>query len=77
MDRNRIYGVRETSPGPHSIPLPMHSEMHGHEGPAMVLLHGFGANGFTWNRWVPDLATDHRILVVEMKGAGVSPKPRG
>lgn len=77
MDRNRIYGARETSPGPHSIPLPMHSEMHGHEGPAIVLLHGFGANGFTWNRWVPDLAMDHRILVVEMKGAGVSPKPRG
>lgn len=43
----------------------------------MVLLHGFGANGHTWNRWVPELAEDHRVLVVEMKGAGSSPKPRG
>ena len=43
----------------------------------MVLLHGFGANGHTWNRWVPELAVDHRVLVVEMKGAGASPKPLG
>lgn len=62
---------------PDSLLLPLHSELHGDSGPAVVLLHGFGANGHTWNRWIPELAVDHRVLVVEMKGAGASPKPRG
>ena len=69
--------VPRLSPETPFVPLPMYSELHGDSGPAVVLLHGFGANGYTWNRWVPDLTVDHRVLVVEMKGAGSSPKPRG
>jgi pimeloyl-ACP methyl ester carboxylesterase len=56
--------------------LPLHWEVHGEEGPTLLLLHGFGTNGYTWARWISDLARDHRVLVVEMKGFGASPKPR-
>jgi len=64
-------------PTPDSLTIPLHSECHGESGPPIVLLHGFGANGFTWNRWAPKLTGTHRLVVVEMKGAGSSPKPRG
>jgi pimeloyl-ACP methyl ester carboxylesterase len=64
-------------PPPDFLKLPLHVETHGEEGPPVVLVHGFGANGFTWNRWLPQLTKTHRAVVVEMKGAGSSPKPRG
>jgi pimeloyl-ACP methyl ester carboxylesterase len=48
----------------------------GVEGPPLLLLHGFGTNGYTWNRWLPVLSRSHRIFVLEMKGFGDAPKPR-
>jgi pimeloyl-ACP methyl ester carboxylesterase len=70
------------TPGPGDAPpnflaLPLHVETHGEEGSPVVLVHGFGANGFTWNRWLPRLTRTHRAVVVELKGAGASPKPKG
>jgi pimeloyl-ACP methyl ester carboxylesterase len=41
-----------------------------------VLLHGFGANGFTWRNWLPTLNRDHRVLNVDLKGFGRSHAPR-
>ena len=58
------------------VPLPLHWEVHGEDGPPVLLLHGFGTNGYTWTRWVTALAKAHRVFVVEMKGFGASPKPR-
>lgn len=63
-------------PESESIPLPLHWEVHGENGPPVLLLHGFGTNGYTWARWVTELAKAHRVFVVEMKGFGASPKPR-
>ncbi len=48
----------------------------GDEGPPLLLLHGFGTNGYTWNRWAPELARDHRVFLVELMGFGSAPKPR-
>jgi len=59
-----------------SLELPLHWEAHGEAGPPVLLLHGFGTNGHTWNHWVGPLARRHRVLVVEMKGFGDAPKPR-
>jgi pimeloyl-ACP methyl ester carboxylesterase len=50
--------------------------VHGEEGRPILLLHGFGTNGYTWARWIAELARRHRVFVVEMKGFGASPKPR-
>lgn len=55
--------------------LPLHVEWHGKEGPPILLIHGFSTNGYTWNRWIPALSRAYRVLVVDLKGAGVSAKP--
>jgi len=69
-------GARQAPVGPPSLPLPLHSELHGEEGPPLLLIHGFGTNGYTWSRWVPNLSRDHQVHVVELKGFGDAPKPR-
>ena len=58
------------------VPIPFHVEVFGANGPPLLLLHGFGTNGYTWSRWVPILSRTHRVYVVEMKGFGDAPKPR-
>ncbi|MGH1352178.1 MAG: alpha/beta fold hydrolase [Methyloligellaceae bacterium] len=44
-------------------------------GPPLVLLHGFGANLFTWRYMFPELVKSHRVIAVDMKGFGESDKP--
>lgn len=51
-------------------------EVHGEAGPDLILLHGFGASRYTWRHWVPELARDHRLHLVDLKGFGSAPKPR-
>jgi pimeloyl-ACP methyl ester carboxylesterase len=43
--------------------------------PTVVMLHGYGANSFTWRYWAPRLARRGRILLVDLKGFGRAPKP--
>jgi pimeloyl-ACP methyl ester carboxylesterase len=45
------------------------------EGPPVLLIHGFGTNTFTWRHVAPDLARDHRVIAVDLKGFGQSDKP--
>ncbi|MDA7947650.1 MAG: alpha/beta hydrolase, partial [Hyphomicrobiaceae bacterium] len=46
------------------------------KGPAVLLLHGFGASSYTWRHVEPALvATGHRVLTVDLKGFGLSEKP--
>lgn len=59
------------------LDLPLHAEVQGEVGPPVVLVHGLGANSSTWSRWLPLLTPTHRMVMVDMKGAGSSPKPRG
>jgi len=58
------------------VPLPLHAEAFGAQGPPLLLLHGFGTNGYTWSHWVPRLSRTHRVFVVDMKGFGHARKPR-
>jgi pimeloyl-ACP methyl ester carboxylesterase len=51
-------------------------QVHG-QGPAVVMLHGFGSSLETWFRQVPLLARDHRVLVLDLKGFGFSARPPG
>lgn len=46
-------------------------------GPAIVLIHGWGANGGEWESagWVSLLATRRRVLVPDVRGHGTSSKP--
>lgn len=52
-------------------------ELAGGRGPAVVLLHGFGASSATWTPLVPLLAArGHRIVAFDRLGFGRSDRPR-
>ena len=46
------------------------------QGPPVLLLHGFGGCAYTWRYLIPPLAAAHRVLTLELKGFGLSDKPR-
>jgi len=47
------------------------------QGPAVVLLHGFASALDTWERIVPRLARDHRVIALDLKGFGWTDRPAG
>jgi len=68
MKRSSIEALR-------SLDVELYYEESG-EGPPIILLHGFGATTYSWREIVPMLATKHRVINVDLKGFGKSPKPR-
>ena len=55
--------------------LPLLVEHYGDGDRQIMLLHGFGANSYTWRSWIGALAKDHRVWSVELKGHGSAPAP--
>jgi pimeloyl-ACP methyl ester carboxylesterase len=49
----------------------------GGDGPAVVLLHGYGETGDMWAPMAEDLARDHTVIVPDLRGLGLSSKPDG
>ena len=47
----------------------------GGQGPAIVLLHGFGESGDMWAPLAADLARDHTVIVPDLRGMGLSDHP--
>ncbi|XP_028759674.1 pheophytinase, chloroplastic isoform X2 [Neltuma alba] len=47
----------------------------GNNGPALVLVHGFGANSDHWRKNIPVLAKSHRVYSIDLIGYGYSDKP--
>ncbi|KAG6630152.1 uncharacterized hydrolase YugF isoform X1 [Carya illinoinensis] len=47
----------------------------GNSGPALVLIHGFGANSDHWRKNIPVLAKSHRVYAIDLIGYGYSDKP--
>ncbi len=54
----------------------IHVRVGGH-GPAVVLLHGYGETGDMWAPLAADLARDHTVIVPDLRGLGLSSKPKG
>lgn len=48
---------------------------YGGEGPAVVLLHGYGETGDMWVPMARDLMRDHTVVVPDLRGLGLSSKP--
>src|SRR5581483_5615897 len=49
----------------------------GGQGPAVVLLHGFGDTGDMWVPLAVELARNHTVVVPDLRGLGLSSKPAG
>ena len=49
----------------------------GGQGPAVVLLHGFGDTGDMWAPMAAELIRDHRVVVPDLRGMGLSSHPAG
>src|SRR5260221_13428649 len=49
----------------------------GGQGPAVVLLHGFGDTGDMWAPLAADLARGHTVVVPDLRGMGRSSHPEG
>lgn len=47
----------------------------GGSGPAVVLIHGFGDTGDMWTPLAIALAKDHRVVVPDLRGMGLSSDP--
>ncbi|WP_426954450.1 alpha/beta fold hydrolase [Muricoccus radiodurans] len=49
----------------------------GGQGPAVVLLHGYGETGDMWAPMADELARDHTVVVPDLRGMGLSSRPAG
>src|SRR6266478_9873514 len=47
----------------------------GGAGPAVVLLHGFGDTGDMWEPLAAKLVKDHKVIVPDLRGMGLSAHP--
>jgi pimeloyl-ACP methyl ester carboxylesterase len=45
------------------------------QGRPILLLHGFAASSYTWHAIIPELAKNHRVIAVDLRGFGASDKP--
>jgi haloalkane dehalogenase len=62
----------------HRRPMRVHVQDHpGRSGPAIVLLHGFPDDHHLYDRLVPRLAPERRVVTFDFLGWGSSDKPRG
>ncbi len=46
------------------------------EGIPVLLIHGFGASSYSWRHIIEPLAQKYRVITIDLKGFGESPKPR-
>jgi pimeloyl-ACP methyl ester carboxylesterase len=49
----------------------------GGQGPAVVLLHGYGETGDMWAPLAAELAPDRTVVVPDLRGMGLSSRPEG
>jgi pimeloyl-ACP methyl ester carboxylesterase len=49
----------------------------GGRGPAVLLLHGFGDTGDTWEPLAEVLVKDHTVIIPDLRGMGLSSHPEG
>lgn len=45
-------------------------------GEPVLLIHGFGASSYSWRHVIEPLAQKNRVIAIDLKGFGNSPKPR-
>jgi pimeloyl-ACP methyl ester carboxylesterase len=53
----------------------LHYEIFG-DGDPVLCLHGLGACLYTWRNLIEPLSQNHKLILIDLKGCGASPKPR-
>jgi pimeloyl-ACP methyl ester carboxylesterase len=66
------FGIQEIRTGEPTLHVRI-----GGQGPAVVLLHGYGETGDMWGPLAAELARDHRVVVPDLRGMGLSSRPAG
>ncbi|KYC36058.1 alpha/beta hydrolase [Scytonema hofmannii PCC 7110] len=56
--------------------FPICYQTQGTSGPAVVLVHGFGASWWHWRKNIPSLAENCRVFAIDLIGFGGSAKPK-
>jgi pimeloyl-ACP methyl ester carboxylesterase len=51
-------------------------QSQGSAGPAVILVHGFGASWWHWRKNMPALAENSRVYAIDLIGFGASAKPK-
>ena len=54
----------------------LHTRVRG-QGPAAILLHGYGETGDMWAPLAAELARDYTVVVPDLRGIGLSARPEG
>lgn len=73
-EKLHMQTMNHISLGPADRPVRLAYRERGHGDP-VLLIHGFGANAYTWRHLEPVLAQDHRVITIDLKGFGQSDKP--
>lgn len=60
----------------HARGLRFHLAEAGSDGPPVLLLHGFPQHWYAWRHVLADLAADHRVFALDLRGAGWTDAPR-
>ncbi|WP_413171304.1 alpha/beta fold hydrolase [Anabaena azotica] len=55
--------------------FPISYQTQGNSGPAVILVHGFGASWLHWRKNIPVLAENCRVYAIDLIGFGASAKP--
>ncbi|WP_165670860.1 alpha/beta fold hydrolase [Metapseudomonas otitidis] len=53
----------------------LHYEIHG-QGTPVLLVHGLGSSTLDWEYQLPALSTRHQVVLMDVRGHGLSDKPR-
>jgi pimeloyl-ACP methyl ester carboxylesterase len=57
-----------------SAPITLYKEVYG-KGDPILCLHGLGASIFTWRHFITPFSQKNKLILVDFKGSGKSPKP--
>ncbi len=58
----------------HTNGIKLHYVTQG-EGPLMLFLHGFPEFWYSWRHQIPEFATDHKVVALDLRGYNESDKP--
>src|SRR5437016_321471 len=68
-----LRSSRMSDPNP-TAPVHLHHKIYGTGNP-LLCIHGFGASLFSWRNFVTPLSQNYQLILIDLKGAGNSPKP--